>query len=179
MPTMENVTVPIRAEDGVQEFGEWYRSKKGEIWARAYHNFGGFWQEFVNPFRSWTKSHYIAAETDLTDRAMAKLQEVFPAPSKAELERLSVIALTAKNRAETISAKSDFYPIYTTVVAAGVATMSVGLSAPFRTILAIIAFALILVAATIRMKTREQSSYLKELSNMLDHFVKLESPRAP
>lgn len=165
----------VRAEDGIETFSAWYKSEKAKIWSRAYHNAGGFFQEFINPFRSWAASHHIAAETELTGKAIVKLNEIFPNPSEDALRELSSVALTAKNRSETISAKSDFYPIYTTVVAAGAAALSFGLPNPFKVVLAIFAFILVAASAVIRMKTREQASHLREMANLIDHFVKLAS----
>ncbi len=154
-------------------FASSYRSDRYRLWwlvgKNARHGLAGF---FV-PFRDWDQSHVIGTEVHSVRKSLEALRTGIGELDDKKIEALSEIALAAKNRAEKMSAKSDFYPVYSALIAVTLAVFGVVVSEQWVRVVAaggVIFF--VFTSALIRVSTREQVAYLKELGNLLDHIVK-------
>lgn len=164
------MTDPV--EKRFAEFAKAYKNERYKLWHLVGQNFGGGFRKFFVPFRDWDESHVIGAEADTITSSVSELRSKLNLSDEKEIRRLRLISLTAKKRAEVMSAKSDFYPVYSALL--GVCLAVLGIYAPNATMRLIAAGGVIFFVATsavIRMATREQVAYLKELAYMLDHIL--------
>lgn len=161
-----------RLEDRFAEFAKSYKSERYKLWHLVGQNFGNGFKTFFVPFRDWDESHVISIDSETTGSSLQKLRSKLNLYDKEELHKLRLIALTAKRRAEIIGAKSDFYPVYSALL--GVCLAVLGIYAPNDLLRMIAAAGVIFFVATsavIRMVTREQVAYLKELAYFVDHVL--------
>jgi len=112
-----------RLEDAIARFVMDYKQDRAR-----------FWSLFVNDsrktiragtrFREWDAGHVISAEMTMTRLRLQKLEDAIRESGLATGETISLIALTAKNRVEVVSERSDFYPIFSALIALGLTTVA-------------------------------------------------------
>lgn len=161
-----------RLEDRFAEFAKSYKNERYKLWHLVGQNFGNGFKRFFVPFRDWDESHVISIDSSTTRSSLLALRERLNLCDDEELRKLRLISLTAKRRAEIMGAKSDFYPIYSALL--GVCLAVFGIYAPNDVLRMIAAGGVIFFVATsavIRMVTREQVAYLKELAYLIDHVL--------
>lgn len=165
-----------RLEDAIAQFVIDYKRDRAR-----------FWSLFVNDnrkairagtkFREWDAGHVISAEMTMTRLRLQKLEDAIRESGLATGETISLIALTAKNRVEVISERSDFYPVYSALLALGLTTVAYGMEdSPLKYLAALGALFFASISALLRATSREQVAYLKELAHMADHLAKHATP---
>ena len=132
------------------------------------------WKGFVKPFNSWNEEGVQQTDLTIMTRRLEDAEEIIKELS-AEIGRKTIqtISITAKNRAERISARSDFYPAFNTLIAAGFAFPTIYV--PYievKVLLSLIALIFIIISIKIRTETRDQVADLKEIANMADILEK-------
>ncbi len=152
-----------------------YRRHRLSLWNQTVRGTGSETRKFFMPFREWDASHVISTDIEKLKQAMHSLDERLEMHGKIAPAPLALIALAAKNRAELMSAKSDFYPVFAALIALSLAVAAVALGDTFawtKPVAGMGALFFACVGAYIRMATREQVAYLKEIANIVEHRIR-------
>ncbi|MBV6790077.1 hypothetical protein [Xanthomonas euvesicatoria] len=161
-----------RLEDRFAEFAKVYKNERYKLWHLVGQNFGSGFKRFFVPFRDFDESHVISIDSGKTRSSLLALRSKLDLCDEEQIRKLRLISLTAKRRAELMGAKSDFYPVYSALL--GVCLAVLGIYAPNDGLRMMAAGGVIFFVATsavIRMMTREQVAYLKELAYLVDHVL--------
>lgn len=128
---------------------------------------------FFVPYREWDTPHVIATEVQKTRDVLSSFDDCLELQDCDSAEDLALVSLAAKNRAELMSAKSDFYPVLSGQISLGLTVFAIFVPEIWaKTVSGFGALFFASASAHIRMRTRSQVAYLKELSNIVDHRLK-------
>ncbi|MGO1003243.1 hypothetical protein [Lysobacter sp. CA196] len=163
-----------RLVDRFSAFAAAYKKEyRYKLWNLVGLNHGSEIRTFFVPYREWDASHVIATEVQKTRDVLNTFDEVLAIENRDSAEDLALISLAAKNRAELMSAKSDFYPVFTALIGLGLAVWAIFIHDLWpKMLLGAGGFVFAATGALIRTHTREQVAYLKELTNLIEHRVK-------
>ena len=170
-----NTDTPSKLAEAFAELAKQYRQHRLKHWDLAVRHPGSEIKRFFTPFREWDAVLPVSIDIAKTQAMLCSLDTQLREKHLDPAEALPLFALAAKNRAELISAKSDFYPVFFTLIGLGLTVLVFGLNqqhAFWKYLAGFAAFAFAATGAYIRMETREQVAYLKELANLSDHRLK-------
>lgn len=134
----------------------------------------------LRPFSSWKDAKVMSKDYQTEKKCTDILIKHASAMPNAR-SKLQVMSLAAKNRAEAISEKSDFYPASVSVIATFFATL-IFLSSDAMLVRVGITLAtpvLVGIFIYIRITTRRQVADLKIIANILDLVEKRVTDKAP
>jgi hypothetical protein len=179
MQTAENpqadAEIPSKLAETIAELAGHYRQHRLKHWNLALRQPGSDIRRFFTPFREWDAVLPVSTDITKTQEMLSRLDTLLRSKCLSPTDALPLLALAAKNRAELMSAKSDFYPVFFTLIALGLTVLVFGLNgqpAFVKYLAGIGAFAFVATGAYIRIATREQVAYLKELANISEHRMK-------
>lgn len=170
-----NTHIPSKLAETFAELAKQYRQHRPKYWNLALRHPGSGIKRFFTPFREWDAVLPISTDINKTQEMLNNLDRLLLEKNLDPADTLPIFALAAKNRAELISAKSDFYPVFFTLIGLGLTVLVFGLHqqpAFVKYLAGIGAFAFAATGAYIRIVTREQAAYLKELANISEHRMK-------
>ena len=123
----------------------------------------------LNPFSSWQDINVINADFSLEEAYINSLEEIARTIPGAK-NQMQVLSLAAKNRAEAISEKSDFYPASIPLLAIlfGGLLTTMGTNPSAKWFIALITFVIFTLFVIVRINTRRQVADLKIAANILD-----------
>lgn len=163
-----------RLVDRFSAFAATYKKEQRyKLWNLVGLNHGSEIKTFFVPFREWDASHVIATDVQKTRDVLSNFDEHLAIQNCDSAEDLALISLAAKNRAELMSAKSDFYPVFSGLIGLGLTVYAIFIPDIWaKMVLGAGALVFAATGALIRTHTRDQVAYLKELSNLIEHRVK-------
>ena len=163
--------IKVRPVEKFAEFAKPYKADRFKFWHLVGTSTGSAFKRFFVPFRNWDAPHVIGTDVERIKQTLADFDSTMG--SAVDPEELAIIALAAKNRAEIISARSDFYPVYSAILALCLTVIAIVSPEPWMKFIAgagVLFF--VFASAVIRIATREQVSYLKEVANVIEHRIK-------
>lgn len=127
------------------------------------------WRRHLYPFTSWKDAGVMDADFQLENAYIDSLEKAARTVPGAEKD-IQLLSMAAKNRAEELSDKSDFYPASVPLLTGlFIGTLAVTVSEPLAKwgfgLLTFLAIALFL---SIRLNTRRQVAEMKIVANLLD-----------
>lgn len=155
------------------------------------------WKKECNPFSSWKNRNVVYNDFLNSEKTIKEIHKVstksFPTEStpspplynsdyhleeknETDLDLvqiannqsyLQVISVSAKNRAEHLSDRSDFYPVFAVLVSAVFAFIAYDIP-ELKYLFAFLSLAFLIVSVYIRLTTRRQVAELKMMANVLD-----------
>ncbi|KFC65649.1 hypothetical protein [Massilia sp. LC238] len=123
----------------------------------------------LRPFNSWKDINVIDKDVQVEERCIDSLEEIARTIPGAR-SRIQVLSLAAKNRAEALSEKSDFYPASIPLLVTFFVVFLGGFmdGGGFKLLLSTIALVLVSLFLNVRIDTRRQVADLKVIANILD-----------
>ncbi|CAN7669883.1 hypothetical protein LJR039_005292 [Pseudorhodoferax sp. LjRoot39] len=113
------------------------------------------------------------------DSVQDKFDNPLSSEDRAKNQRyLQIISLSAKNRAESLTDRADFYPVFATVLTAASAVIFYFNDDLVKYVGSAITVGFIINAVTVRLRTKTQIAELKMLANVLD-LVDKRFPKSP
>ena len=170
-----NTDIPSKLAEAFAELAKQYRQHRLKYWDLALRHPGSELKRFFTPFREWDAVLPVSTDITKTQEMLNSLDRLLREKNLDRADALPLFALAAKNRAELISEKSDFYPVFFTLIGLGLTVLVFGLNqqpAFWKYLAGIGAFAFAATGAYIRIVSREQVAYLKELANISEHRLK-------
>ena len=127
------------------------------------------WRGYRHPFATWQEAGVMGPDFELEKECVDLLEKAARTVPGAEKD-IQVLCLAAKNRAEELSDKADFYPasgpLLTTLF---LGTLAVVITEPTgKWVFGMLTFAILSLFLSVRLNTRRQVAQMKVIANLLD-----------
>lgn len=160
-------------DERMQSFINWYQGARHELSNESYNSSATGLRSVLHAYKDLNSPAVLRSEIKFQSRAVEQFRFIFSEASddevKAYLPR-SVLAL--KNRAEFLSEKADFFPVFGTTVVFLTALVSTIAPPKLKFLLGCVsAFFILWGAFRYRVLLRAKAAHVKELANLLE-FIK-------